>query len=986
MKKILAVVLTLLMTGILIGTVIVPAVAQGGGADIPNTIGYQGYLTDSGGVPIQTPVDMTFALYPVVIGGSPVWAEVHLGIQPNQGLFSVELGGSGSPVYTSDLDGERWLGVTVGGDEEMVPRQKYSSVAYSLLADEANLAYDLDITPSDPIHVGAITDDGTTALDGANSIWISGQYAYIASHTDDGVEVLDISDPSNPTHVGAIIDDGITALDGANDIYVSGIYAYVTSATEDGVEILDISDPANPTHVGAIFDNGTTALEGASGIYVSGNYAYVASIYDDGVEILDISDPANPSHVGAITDNATTELRGARGIYVSGKYAYVTGWDDDGVEIIDISDPSNPTHAGAITNDATNALYKAYGIYVSGNYAYVTGQWDCGVEILDISDPANPTHVGAIFDDATTVLDNANGIYVSGKYAYVTSPTENGVEVLDISDPANPTHVGAITDNGTTELDWAKDIYVSGKYAYVVSSVDDGLEILDIGGIDAPAANIGNIAASSIDVHDTVKAASFVGDGNSLTIDDPKKVIGDFVVASGSDVTAGDIVSFLDGYVNTYTSSGTPTFGSDLEFSSANTVHFSTAALSDTKFVVAYQDQNNSSYGTAIIGEVSGTTITYGSAYVFNSADTQFISVGTLSDTKFVVAYWNVAVPYHGTAIIGNVSGTTITYGSGAVFNSDSTVNISTTVLSDTKFVATYLDVGASDYGTAVIGNISGTTITFGSEYVFNLADTAYISATTLSDNRFIVAYQDAGNSWYGTAIMGNVTGTTINFGTEYVFNPAYTEFISATSLKNTKFVATYLDVGNSDYGTAVIGNISGPNITFGSEYVFNSADTESISATALSDTKFAIAFTDVVNSAYGTLLVGDVFGTDIIYGSEWVFNPAYTQYISLAHLSGGKLVAAYRDVGNSFYGMAIIGDVELSGRILGIAGKSKSAGQNIPVIMGGISDVHTNLLPGAVYYCDMSGNLTNTHTGYGMGFAISSTELVLDIERGLWN
>ncbi len=573
MKKVLAVVLTLVMTGFLIGTVIVPAVAQGGSADIPNTIGYQGYLTDSGGTPIETPVNMTFALYPALSGGSPVWAEVHQGVQPNQGLFSVELGGSGSPIYANDLDSERWLGVTVSGDDEMDPRQKLSSVAYSLRADVANRATVLDapdgspvdavyvdndgnvgigtntptvelevigevnVVHTNPIHVGAITDNGTTELDTATDIWVSGRYAYVTSGY--GLEILDISDPANPTHVGAITDDATTAMSGAFALHVSGKYAYIAAGTDDGVEILDISDPTNPTHVGAIFDDGTTALDYALDIYVSGKYAYIAGYNDNGIEILDISDPANPTHVGAITDDGTTALDGPCGIHVSGKYAYIASAIDNGVEILDISDPTNPTHVGAITDDGTTALYGASDIYISGKYAYVASGGDDGVEILDVSDPANPTHLGAIFDNGTTELDGANSIYVSGKYAYVTAGTDDGVEILDISDPANPTHVGAITDNGTTELNAPMGIYVSGNYAYVASFIDDGVEILDIGGIDAPAADIGSIAATSVEVSENVNIGKDLNVGKHLNVGE-----GGLYVSSGNGIIAdGEIAA-----------------------------------------------------------------------------------------------------------------------------------------------------------------------------------------------------------------------------------------------------------------------------------------------------------------------------------------------------------------------------------------------------------------------------------------------------------
>ena len=68
----------------------------------------------------------------------------------------------------------------------------------------------------------------------------------------------------DPIHITSIRDDEITALEGARSIVIVGDLAYITGQGENGVEILDISDPTNPTHVGAIFDNATTALNAAS--------------------------------------------------------------------------------------------------------------------------------------------------------------------------------------------------------------------------------------------------------------------------------------------------------------------------------------------------------------------------------------------------------------------------------------------------------------------------------------------------------------------------------------------------------------------------------------------------------------------------------------------------------------------------------------------------------------------------------------------------
>ena len=146
MKKLLAAVMTLAVSGILIGTVIIPAIAQGEtDTQIPNTISYQGYLSDDLGNPVTgTGLEMQFTIYEGSEGNPQVWQETQF-VDVTGGLFSVLLGSS-SPMYTSDFTGdfERFLGVKVGDDEEMTPRQKLTTVPYVLLADQANYANDAD--------------------------------------------------------------------------------------------------------------------------------------------------------------------------------------------------------------------------------------------------------------------------------------------------------------------------------------------------------------------------------------------------------------------------------------------------------------------------------------------------------------------------------------------------------------------------------------------------------------------------------------------------------------------------------------------------------------------------------------------------------------------------------------------------------------------------------------------------------------------------
>ncbi|MFC1965270.1 hypothetical protein ACFLWG_04665 [Chloroflexota bacterium] len=469
---------------------------------------------------------------------------------------------------------------------------------------------------------------------------------------------------------------------------------------------------------------------------------------------------------------------------------------------------------------------------------------------------------------------------------------------------------------------------------------------------------------------------------DSTDFTEVKQLIQDFEVASGKSVTAGDVVSFVNGYAQKASIAGYG-YGSEYVFSSDQSYSISAAALSSNKFVVAYQDRGNSDYGMAVIGTVSHSTISYSSRYVFNSDNTDDISVAALSSTDFVVAYQNGGNSDYGTAVIGTVSDSTISYGPKKVFNSAATSDISAAALSPTKFVVAYQDVGNSGYGTAVIGNVTGSTISYdGPEEVFNSYYTYSISAAALSSTKFVVAYSSSND---GIAIIGTVSDSTISYdGSEWVFNSTgYTDLISAAALSSDRFVVAYAWGYQAMRGTAFIGTVSDSTIiNYGSEYVFNSDRTYSISTTALSSTKFVVAYGDGGNSSKGTVVIGTVSDSDnISYGPKSLFNSDRTYSISAAALSSTKFVVAYGDGGNHDYGTAIIGTFRLN-PLVGIARESGTSSETVSVIVDGVSDVHTGLTRGEIYYADASGNLSTVASNHRIGFAISTTEILLDMER----
>jgi hypothetical protein len=300
----------------------------------------------------------------------------------------------------------------------------------------------------------------------------------------------------------------------------------------------------------------------------------------------------------------------------------------------------------------------------------------------------------------------------------------------------------------------------------------------------------------------------------------------------------------------------TISYGSEYTISSGSIWYTAVSSLDSTHFVVSYRGNE----GTAVIGTVSGSTISYGSEYVFSSTLSQNIAVSSLDSTHFVVVYRDGGNSDYGTAIIGTVSGSTISYGSKNVFNSATTYDIAVSSLDSTHFVVSYRDLGNSEYGTARIGTVSGSTISYGSEYVFNSAATYYwTGVSSLDSTHFVVVYRDGGNSGYGTARIGTVSGSTISYGSEYVFNSANTMYTTVSSLDSSHFVVSYRDEGNSSYGTAVIGTVSGSTISYGSERVFNSAETYYTGVSSLDSTHFVVGYKDNGNSGYGTARIGEI-------------------------------------------------------------------------------------------------------------------------------
>jgi len=464
-------------------------------------------------------------------------------------------------------------------------------------------------------------------------------------------------------------------------------------------------------------------------------------------------------------------------------------------------------------------------------------------------------------------------------------------------------------------------------------------------------------------------------------------------VASGALSNGDTVIVNSDGTVSAVSGAAEGS-GTATTFESANVLYTSATFDSNSnKVVIAYRDSGNSNYGTAVVGTVSGTSISFGSPTIFNS-DGQTDYIDTAFDSannKVVIAYRNLGNSNYGTAIVGTISGTSISFGSASVFNSGTTTYPSLTFdTNSSKIVVAYQDNSNSFYGTAAVGTVSGTSISFGTEVVFNSGITHYTSAVfDSSNNKVVIGYTDSSNSNYGTAVVGTVSGTSISFGSEVVFEDSRVDFVDSTfDSFSEKVIFAYKNEPNSNAGTAVVGTVSGTSVSFGTPVVFQASTSDYVQCVYDSNAnKINIFFRDNTSAPYPLRqTVGTVSGTSVSFTTSSILENVNASYIGATFDSNAnKVVVTYRDESNSYYGKAIVFQNEstnlTSDNFIGFADGAYADTQSAAINSTcSVDDNQTGLTAGQKYYVQSDGTLSTTagDPTVEAGTAISPTKILV--------
>jgi hypothetical protein len=418
-------------------------------------------------------------------------------------------------------------------------------------------------------------------------------------------------------------------------------------------------------------------------------------------------------------------------------------------------------------------------------------------------------------------------------------------------------------------------------------------------------------------------------------------------------------------------------------------------------FIAVFRDNDNSYYGTAIVGSVSGNSISFGSKHTvvsnnISSATPYFDPNGS---GTFVIVYTNSSGSNTARVIAGTRSGTSLTFGTAVAISgangSSPDHDISFNPSTAGQFVIMYADMSTTNKRVRLC-TLSGTTITAGSPATWegnSASQYMQVNFDPLKNDKFVATYRSQQNQ-YGYAIVGTVSSGSVSFGSQQVFlSSAVTYCSSALDAKTAnKLVVVYTKNANSESGTARVGTISGSNISWGSEATYHSGQSSAhrVVFNPTTANECVVIYLPDNNSNKLTAKIGTVSGTSISFSSAFTIcadansNVAGNSDIKFLPNTSEKFVTTAKDGVNDDTSARVSQLASTSTNVSSFVGTSTAAytnGQTAKIMLqGGVSTNQSSLAIGSTYYVQPNGTLATSAGTPSViaGKAVKATTLLL--------
>jgi len=551
--------------------------------------------------------------------------------------------------------------------------------------------------------------------------------------------------------------------------------------------------------------------------------------------------------------------------------------------------------------------------------------------------------------------------------------------------------------NATTGT-FSGDVSIGGTLTYEdVTNVDSVGLITARTGIRVDAGGI-EVSGGGASITGVVTATSFSGNGSNLTGVDSNTIN---LTASGSIADGDTVIIRTDGKVGIVTgSSGSEGKGSFFTIDTNNNQYVEGAGIGTGKVCVIYKDSGSSNYSFAAVGIATGTDITFGTGVQFNDTthEAHAITYDANADRVVVMYRADNLTNRNGQARVGTISGNSISFGTAVDFDFYTGHPSGCFDSDNNKVIICYQDGNNSNYGTGIVGTVSGTSISFGGATSFSSTDCDQHSVCFIGDSQVVNAFQDNGIANKGFAVVGTVSGSSITFNTKVKFTDDQNirNISCVYDDANDKVVIIHTD--NSGNRKAVVGTVSGTGatatISFGSATTFGTTSSNlttphmhSVFNTFID--KVVVAYRDGDNSDKGTVALGTVSGTSISFSTGFVYeNDGYTDFNWPMLIEGGdqNVAIGYRDYSDASNARAVVYSAPYSNtnvtaaNFLGFSDGAYTDGQTAKIRFAGVDDAQVGLTTGSFYYVRGNGDLGTTagNPSVEAGVAISATQILM--------
>jgi hypothetical protein len=403
-----------------------------------------------------------------------------------------------------------------------------------------------------------------------------------------------------------------------------------------------------------------------------------------------------------------------------------------------------------------------------------------------------------------------------------------------------------------------------------------------------------------------------------------------------------------------------------------------------------------SDYGTAVVGTVSGSSITFGTPVVFISSNTNYISATFDSNAGKTAIFWaDYSQSEYGKACVATISGTSVSFGSTVTFSDTTTSGQkdSTFYASQNKILLAYREASFVT-SKIVAATISGTSISFGSPVSIGPSQTTNIMAVGYDTNagKALLAYQDPDTDRYINSKVVTLSGTTVSLGSQVsVYADGAADTVSmAYDSTNNKMVVAYRHVTGDLLLRLIVGTISGTSVSYGTAVStgvkFAGAPSQNFIHYNAAGNKIVYAARDDANGYVQKYVTATVSGTSISIDAPVTYY-ASTSFTSSSAYDPDQeksvLFYATSSVSNPAVKILTVGSTNLtSENYIGIStGGTYASGSTATVkIIGNTSNEQTSLTAGQAYYVQMDGTLGLTAASPSVfaGTAISATKLLV--------